>query len=81
MDVLQLALIVLIGIISAIFLVGSWMVFFILKDMQKALRKLNEILYGNNLASFKNRSLLSSATEKKSSKQAKTPQKRFFKRG
>lgn len=71
MDLLQIALIILIAVISFIFLVGGWMVFFILKDMHKALKKLNEVLYGSSLAANKSRALL----------KAKAPQKRFFKRG
>ncbi len=81
MDVLQIALIGLIAVVSFIFLVSGWMVFFILKDMHRALKKLNEILYGNSLSASKGRSLLGASVEKKISKpQTKEAQKRFFKK-
>lgn len=81
MDFLQIALILLIFIITTLLLIGGWMVFLILRDLRKSLLKLNEILYGTSVAASKARQSLVNNADKKSAKlPSKEIPRRFFKR-
>ncbi len=48
MDLLQIALIGLIFVLAIFLAISGWIVVSILMDLKKALRQLNNILYGDN---------------------------------
>lgn len=85
MDLLQTALLGLIFILSIFLAISGWIVVTILIDLKKALRQLNNILYGDNAKVEKIKqsiSILSTKKPSSSSNQTKTilNPPRFFKR-
>ena len=86
MDLLQIALVFLILLLSIFLSITGIQVFFILRDLKKALDKLNSVLKtGENIAEDIEKPVaaagnLISAIVKKNPKQSNPKQKRFYKK-
>lgn len=75
MDFLQIALILLIVILGIFLSITGLQVFYILRDLKRALNKLNKVLYNEE------EKVASLRVKSGQVKKTPTPPKRFFKRG